>query len=374
MNKTMLFISFDPIEFRRRVLNQIETARKTGFHVTVISTSKADIIKQKYDFIYSGITSHGFINRGIIAYPIFNILLFFKLVFKKYDAIHFRGIIPIPAILFRQWFNKSKLIYDAHEYFRGHQIFYNRPIRKAIWMWFESRIIHYLNTMITVSEPLADLLKKDYPSVNSVEVIRSLPSLTKNKNLIPNAKRSEKIVIFHGYFLPGRALENIIQAMAKIKDDSIKFIIIGEGPLENRLKILVNELDLHHKITFHSFIENEKLIEFIHIADIGLTLSEPDSINRKYAQPNKFFEYIHAGLPILASNIPTLQNYIDIYKVGQTVDPSDIQGIARKIEFMLADDNQLKVWQKNCKDAALELNWEKEAKKLKQIYQKIIKV
>lgn len=368
MKRIMLFVSFDPIEFRRRVLNQIETAITSGYEVRVISTSKVELIKRKFDFNFKAITLPKFLKRGILAYPIFNFILIFKILFKKIDVIHFRGIIPIPAILIRQWFNKSILIYDAHEYFRGHLIFVHRPIRKNIWMYFEKRIIRHLHAIITVCEPLAELLKKDYPYVKTVEVIRSLPQLNTNQKYVVKKSGSERLIIFHGYFLPGRALENIIKAMVKLKNDSIKLLLIGEGILENKLKNLTHEHNLNNKIQFHPFITSDQLIEFISRAEIGLSIIEPDCTNRKYALPNKFFEYIHAGLPVLASNIPTLQMYIDKYQVGQTVDPNDIDEIALAIDFMIANKENLKLWQENCRKAALKLNWQNEAEKLKQIY------
>ena len=371
MKKNMLFISFDPIEFRRRVLNQIETARKADFDVVVISTSKPENINHKYSFKYSEIMLPGFISQGVIAYPYFNLFLFFKILFKKYDVIHFRGIIPIPAILFRQWFNRSKLIYDAHEYFRGHLIFEDRPIRKAIWMWFENRIISQVEKIITVCEPLAELLKKDYPKAKSVSVIHSVPNISLETLDTTNQNKIENLLVFHGYFLHGRALENIIKAMSYIKNPAIKLIMIGEGFLEDKLKRLADESGLNNKIKFKPFIKNEELIGFISKAALGLVVIEPDCTNRKYALPNKFFECIHAGLPVLASNIPTLQQYVDKYQVGQTVDPYDIQGIAQKIESMLFDKDQLAKWQNNCRQAALELNWEEETKKLELIYQNI---
>ncbi len=368
----MLFISYEHIEYRRRILNQIETASKSGFNIKVISTSQPEAIDQKYNFEYSAIILPGFLNKGIVSYPLFNLILFFKILFKNYDVIHFRGIIPIPAILIRQQFNKSKLIYDAHEYFRGHLIFKHRPLRKAIWMWFEKRITRHVETIITVCEPLAELLKDDYPSVKSVCVIRSVPDLNETKQNTFQKSKIKKLIIFHGYFLPGRALENIIKSMGKINDPSIKLMLIGEGVLEDKLKRLTDDLGLNKKIEFQPFIANEQLIEFISRAEIGLVIIEPDCTNRKYALPNKFFECIHAGLPVLASSIPTLQMYVDKYLVGQTVNPTDIEGIARAIESMLANEQQLKVWQENCHKAALELNWTKEAEKLSQIYSNLI--
>ncbi|MEJ2054344.1 MAG: glycosyltransferase [Calditrichaceae bacterium] len=371
MSKSILFISFDPVEYRRRVINQVETARETGLKVKVISTSDPKIIAKKYNFEYSAVSIPGFLKRGFLSYPVFNLILLIKILFVKFDVIHFRGLIPIPAILIRQLFNGSKLIYDAHEYFRGHQIFKDRPIRQKIWMWFEKRIAKQVETIITVCEPLADLLRNDYPEAKTVQVIRSVPLLKILPKESVDKSAVEKTAVFHGYFLPGRALENIIRAVSKIDDNRIKLMLIGEGPLENKLKMLTYELNLNDKIQFHSFIENEELIAFIRKADIGLTIIEPDCINRKYALPNKFFEYIHAGLPVLASNIPTLQTYVDKYQVGTTVDPHDFNAIAGTIMEMLSDIQKLLIWQSNCRKAAGELNWASESRKLADLYKNV---
>jgi glycosyltransferase involved in cell wall biosynthesis len=370
MNKSILFISIDPIEYRRRVLNEIETAQNAGFEAIVISTTSADLIRSKYDFDYKRIYLPKSISRGFIRFPLFNLTLLFLILFRKFDVIHFRGIIPMPAILFRQFFRKSILIYDAHEYFRGHQVLDNRPFQRYFWMWFEKKMSRHLEYLITVSEPLGDLFKHDYPKLKNIEILRSLPSLEQEKGKIFIRKKSieNKIALFHGYFLAGRALENIITAFTKIKDKSIKLLLIGEGPLKQKLKEMVDSLDLNNTIEFVNFIPNEQLIEYIRKATIGLSIIQADCTNRKFALPNKFFEYIHAGLPVLASNIPTLDAYTQKYKVGRTVDPENPAEIAKVIEEMVSDPFQLEKWGINCKQASKKLNWQNESQKLAEIY------
>jgi glycosyltransferase involved in cell wall biosynthesis len=106
-------------------------------------------------------------------------------------------------------------------------------------------------------------------------------------------------------------------------------------------------------------------------ADLGIVLFEPTSLNYTYALPNKFFEYIMAGIPVLASNIETFEEYINQYKVGMTVDPSNVMAIAQTIKIMLSDEIKLKKWRDNARKASDVLNWENESAKLKKIYEKI---
>lgn len=374
MKRTILFISFEPIQHRRRVLNQINTARELGINVTAISTTPKKLVRSKFTFTYQCIPTPEWIRPGILRFGWFNLLLFVNLLFRRYTVIHFRGLIPMPALFLCQWFNKSLLIYDAHEYYRGHEIFHHRPLRKALWMWFENQLTRHLQYLITVSEPLAEFFKKDYPWTKHIIVIRSLPS--KQETMIQVTDASEvdfpqKLVVFHGYFMPGRALEKIISAMSLVEDREIRLMLIGNGPLQGILRSRVETLQLQNRIQFHDILPVEQLLTFIRRATLGLAILEPISLNHQNALPNKFFEYIHAGLPVLASNIPTLQQYIDRYAVGRTVDPGDAPAIARALTEMVNDHAKLEIWRNNCRLAADELNWEKESEKLKNIYQTV---
>lgn len=374
MKKKIYFITFDPIEFRRRVLNEIQLAQDLNLDIFVLSTSAETIIKSSYNFNYQQIPSLPAFRIGLIRFTVFNFHLLLRILFKKIEVIHFRGIIPMPALLLRQLINKSILIYDAHEYYRGHKIFENRPVRKYVWLWFEKRIIPHLEYLITVSEPLADLFRKDYPECKNVRVIRSLPSRSATapvKTINLKASAQELLIIFHGYFLPGRALQKIIEAMSLIQEEEIKLLLIGQGPLEEILHKKVKELHLHDRVLFQGFVPNEQLISYLGKAALGLSIIEPDCLNRTYALPNKFFEYIHAGIPVLASNISTLQFYIDKYEIGRAVDPNQIQEIALSIQDMVTNPVKLSQWKANCLLAAQELNWENESKGLADIYKNL---
>lgn len=167
-----------------------------------------------------------------------------------------------------------------------------------------------------------------------------------------------------------RGLEQIIDAVNDIPD--VNLVLLGEGPLENDLRRRVRDHNLNDRIIFHRFVPIHQLISFISQADLGLSLLIPESENHRYALPNKFFEYIMAGVPVLASSIPTLEEYIRTYKVGRTVDPENRQQLAHTIQEMLNDPAALQTWKNNCRSAAKILNWEAEAIHLRKIYQRLI--
>ena len=76
-----------------------------------------------------------------------------------------------------------------------------------------------------------------------------------------------------------------------------------------------------------------------------------------------------AGIPVLASNLETFEDYIDKYKFGLTVDPHDIRAIAQAIKTMISDEKQMKQWRENAQRASKILNWDNESHILLKIYE-----
>jgi glycosyltransferase involved in cell wall biosynthesis len=369
---SMLFITIDPIEYRRRVLDQISIAQESGYEVSVISIGEKRKKYKEHESSFHEDRILVWFRSGPLKFLLFNLKLLWRILWCHYDTIHLRGLWVLPAVMIRRIFRNSQLIYDAHEYFAGLEIFKRRPLRKYIWLLVEKLSIPHIHTLITVSEPLGDLFQQRYPRLKSIMILKNMPSVNDiqpfNSDKF-NSANYRFTMIFHGYFLKGRALTQTIRALAPLKDTKLNFILMGDGPLKLELENLVEQNNLHDVVSFQPFVERDKLLPILSTADIGLSLIEDDCINRKYSLPNKFFELISAGIPVLASNIITQQMYVDKYNLGLTVDPQKIEAITEAILFMSQNKHQRMIWTQNCLAAAKnDLNWEKESEKLKQCY------
>jgi glycosyltransferase involved in cell wall biosynthesis len=375
MGNRIFYLTIDPVEYRQRIQNQLKLARELGLEATVFSLGESDesYDDERYDFEILRIMVS--FKSGPLRFITFNVLAFLKLWFKPCDILHFRSIWVIPAVLFYRIFHRCILVYDANEYFAGHKLFNESIRRKLFWLSFEKLLIPYINILLTVSEPLAGFYRKRYPSLSKIEVIRNLPKRNLSLgNTTHQVKKDAKItrLIFHGFFLPGRALLQIIRALAGLKDLFFDAQFIGDGILRNDLMKNIKWYQLEEHVQIMPFVTNEKLLPLISQADIGLSIIEPDCINRTYALPNKFFEFIMAGVPVLVSHIPTLSSYVERYNIGRIVDPFDIEQIRQTLREMISDKKGRLVWKENCKIAARELNWENESIKMRSIYQELI--
>lgn len=366
-------ITINPIDYERRIKNQAESATRKGFTIWILALGKKgeQSHKKLKEFDLWRINTP-FYKGGPLKFIHFNLQVVFFLLRISPDMIHCHDLWVLPAAALVSIIKKVQLVYDAHEYYTGLEIFNNRKFRKKLWMLIERISISRVSALITVSEPLARLYEQRYPAVGKVSVIRNLPkfeSASDSSHIYNLPSTGQKTVLFQGHFRPGRGLKSLIESMADLND--IHLVLIGGGELEAELKHRIEELGIGNRISFMGYVPTEFLIKTTSQADLGIALFEPTSVNYAYALPNKFFEYIMAGIPVLASDIETFRHYMKEYDIGMTVNPTDIQAITRSILTMLNDENALKRWKENARKASKILNWENEAKKLIKIYEEL---
>ena len=134
------------------------------------------------------------------------------------------------------------------------------------------------------------------------------------------------------------------------------------------MKLLVQKLQLQHKIIFHDKVPFEQLRQYTLHAAIGISLDKDTNINYHYSLPNKIFDYIHCGIPVLSSSLPEIKNIFLKYKIGEMIESHDPVHIAEKINSMLSNPDKMKFWKEGCIAAAKELCWQNEEKVLEEIY------
>lgn len=319
--------------------------------------------------IYKTKRLHLFFRKGAFFYAEYNLRLFFFLLFQSCDVLVANDLDTLLPNYLISKFRKKKMVYDSHEYFLGLMSLAERRFVKSVWTKIEKFCFPKLTYVITVSESIADLYQKEYGI--KVHVVRNIPKaekpIVKETRLSLGIPEDKTIVIFQGNGInEGRGGEELINAVSLM--DNILLLIIGQGVVVPKLKLLVAENGLSEKVRFIDRMTPENLFTYTFLSDIGISIDKDTSINLRFSLPNKIFEYIRAEIPVIVSNLPERAKIIQQYNVGKVIDDFEPQTIANAIKEMIDDKEQYLNYKKNCINASQQLTWENEEKKLEQIY------
>jgi glycosyltransferase involved in cell wall biosynthesis len=296
-------------------------------------------------------------NKGLLFYANYNIRLFVFLMFTKPAILWSNDLDTLPSNFLVSKLYKIKLIFDSHEYFTEVPELINRPFIQSCWKTLEKGMLPKMKNVITVSQSIAALFEKEY-HIN-VSLLRNVPILNKKEVHVANIKiESKKIILYQGAINVNRGIEHMVKAMQYV-DTSILYLL-GDGDISQQISALIIELQLQKKVIMLGKIPFEELHGYTQQADIGLSLEEDAGLNYRFALPNKLFDYVHAGIPVLVSNLPEMKNLVRNYELGDWIENHDAKHIAQKITAMLENKEKMELWKANCKKAALELNWDKE--------------
>jgi glycosyltransferase involved in cell wall biosynthesis len=261
------------------------------------------------------------------------------------------------------------LIYDSHEIFCEVPELQQTPLKKKIWEGLEKRIVPKLKHCITVNRSIAGWFNKKYNS--DFKVVRNIPDKIGAGEMKSHAELGlpldKKIILLQGAGINiQRGAEEAIDAMQWV-DDAI-LLIIGGGDALEKLKVRSQKPEVSEKIVFLPKMKPEALYQYTCKADIGLSLDKDTNINYRYSLPNKLFDYVNAGVPVLASALPEVQSFVDTYKVGVCIKSHEPQHIAEMMNYMLHAP-EYRTWKENTARAAAENSWENE----KQVWVQLIR-
>ena len=310
--------------------------------------------------------------QGPQFYLLFNIRLFFVLLFTKTDALFANDLDTLLPNYLVSKIKRIPLIYDSHEIFCEVPELQASLSKKRIWEKSENWIVPKLNYCITVNQSIATYFTNKYkvPFI----FVRNIPNYAPIQNLKSRADlklpTDKKIIILQGAGINmQRGAEELVEAFQYL-DDNYLLLIIGSGDVIQQLKQNVVNFKLQNKVNFIDKIPASELRHYTMNSDLGVTIDKDSNMNYHFSLPNKVFDYIHAGIPILATKLPEIETIINTYNIGTFIENHQPQYIAEKINNYLTSDYYL-VCKHNTKKAANENNWQTEKQKLIKLINEI---
>ncbi|MGB2885643.1 MAG: glycosyltransferase, partial [Dehalococcoidia bacterium] len=191
-------------------------------------------------------------------------------------------------------------------------------------------------------------------------------SLLRDEIEIP---RGQKIVLYIGRITFNRGIEELLKSLRYLNGCSV--VLMGYRP-DNYvadLERFIESEGLTKIVHFFGPVPFKEVPQYAASADVGIVLFRNVGLSYYYSSPNKLFECMAAGLPVVGSNFPDLKMFIEGYNFGVTCDPDNPKDIADAINYILSDESRYNEMRRNALEAAKVFNWENESRKLLALYE-----
>jgi len=275
----------------------------------------------------------------------------------------------LPAFLVARA-KRLPLVYDSHEYFTEAAGLTGRPFQRGVWLMLERAIFPRLKAVITVNEGIADAYLERYPRAHGGRplVVRNMPrKRTEPVHTSTNWRErlgvpaNAPLLIVQGAYLD--VDRGVVQAVDALREQPTWYlVVVGAGEewewARNQVAEFNGRLVVLPKMPF------EELCGLTASADVGLSLDQGVHGNYLMSLPNKLFDYIHAGIPVVASPMPEVVRVVEGWKIGYVVKDSTPSGIAEAVGVVL--NRSISEWKAACARAASALHWGEEEKQIVQ--------
>lgn len=380
-----------------RVLKEAETLQSVGHEVTVFAlhtqgvTSRTQVLNSQIKIVRiprspfsrpsklprrSGVAIDqvglfGRISR-IVARLWTHGMLCWCMARRRADVVHAHDVNVLPTAWLAARLSNARLVYDAHEISTGREGYANF---RTLVANIERALMPRAQGTITTTDARAKFFARAYGVARPI-VLQNRPR--RQAVQVSNRIRSElelkqpwPIVLYQGGLQQGRGLERLVRVAAQVPNTY--FIFIGGGRLDASLRSIAAELGLEERVCFIPTVALAELPSYTASADIGVQPIENTCLNHYTTDSNKLFEYVQAGLPVVASDLPEIRRVVKSHDLGLLVHPGNNDSLAAALRTLVEDDARRMRYAENSRAAAAVLNWEAQENNLLALYTRVLR-
>ena len=358
--RIVLTITNDP-NYDQRMIRICNSLHNAGYEVTLVGRERP-ISKPLIERDFKQVRIKQRVDTGKLFYAIYNFKLLIYLLFKKLDCICAIDLDTILPVYYVSRLRRKLRVYDAHELFCEIEEVVSKPSVQKMWYWIERHTMPNFPNGYTVSQSYVDEYRKmygvEYAIVRNATVLKPL--------IVPEKKK--RTILYQGAVNHGRCFETLIPAMKYV---DAELIICGEGNFYHDARKLTTELGLQDKVIFKGYVPPEDLRTYTLNAYVGITLFVATSKSNELSLANRFFDYMHAGVPQLGVHYPEYENINREFEVSLLLDDVSPESIAGGLNKLLADDEYYNRLQQNCLQGRKVYCWQEEEKRMLAVYERI---
>jgi glycosyltransferase involved in cell wall biosynthesis len=297
-------------------------------------------------------------------------LVFWHVVRMSPACINCHNVWLLPLCALLKLWCRSVLIYDTHELETETHL--SRGLRRVACKAIERMLIHTADLTFVVCESIGDWYRNAYGLQDRVMVVRNFPTRATD---IPQKStvlrelleidRKELIFLYQGVLGRGRGVELLLEAFTSMPDRHVVFL--GFGKL---VPLIQQFAALHSNIHYLPAVAPAELSRYTAGADVGLSIIENLSLSYYYCLPNKLFEYLNCGVPVVASDFPEMAAIIRKSKCGWLV-PVSVDHLIRTMQSISPESIRLR----SCSTEEFRMHhcWEREERVLTHAYRLLFK-
>jgi len=286
------------------------------------------------------------------------------------EMVNCHSLSALPLCVLIKWRHRALLIYEPHEL--ETETVTSTMVRRMVAKLLERVLIRQAGAVIVVSDSIATHYCDDY-GLSVAHVVLNVPESTSSVAGDPSRlirdrfgiPDSHLLFMYQGVLSETRGVSVLLRAFQRVRPDR-HLVFMGFGPLERAVASAAASLPNLH---FHPPVPPGEIMQLTRGADVGFALLSDTCVNHRCALPNKLFQYLHAGLPVVVSNLEEMANLTERYSCGWPVDFDETSLALTVSEIDLA---AIEARRAGVRRAQSELTWGHETQKLVSIYREIL--
>jgi glycosyltransferase involved in cell wall biosynthesis len=375
----------NPFTHDSRVEKEARTLTAAGYAVTVVAELDAALPasarRDGYDVVRVG---RGPARAPIVRFREYERRLIQALIATRPEILHAHdsnALGPVATVAARL---RIPFVYDAHELWLG------RPRRgrgrlyfalyRAYYAWLERRWLHRAAAWITVTPPIVRHLEHRY-RIGPVTLVPNYPELAELavggpisfSELVGPVRlpSSADVVLYLGGLMAGRGLEQLVTAVGRMPATA-HLVLLGEGGSAGSLRRQAEAEGVAARVHFLPPVAPDRVVSAAAGASLGVSPYQPSSLNYRYSLPNKIFQCMAAGIPVVASDFPQVREVVEETGAGRCVDSTDPAAIGAAVSAILGDPVLRRAMGAAGRQAIeSRFNWDVSAAALMAVYERV---